>query len=75
MRTQQRGGAFGTMIIIILLAAGGYYAYTEFMAPSTPPTCQAQLQSCLTKCRKTTTEAPQAQACQDACQRDAAACK
>lgn len=75
MRTYQRGGAFGTLIIIALLAAGGYYAYTEFVAPSAPPTCKAQLQACLTHCRKTTTEAPQSQACQEACQRDAAACK
>jgi hypothetical protein len=75
MRSLQRGGAFGTFIIVLLLVAAGYYAYTQYMAPTSPPTCQAQLQSCLTKCRKTTTEAPQTQACQDACQRDAAACK
>jgi len=75
MRNAQRGGALGTTIILILLAAGAYYAYTEFVAPSAPPSCAAQLQSCLTKCRKTTTEAPAAQACQEACQRDSAACK
>ena len=75
MQAKQRGGAFGTLVILIALAVGGYYAYTMFVAPSEPPSCQAQLQSCLAKCRRTTTEAPQAQACQDACQREAAACK
>jgi len=75
MRRTQRGGALGTLVILVILGVGGYYAYTLFVAPSEPPSCAAQLQSCLTKCRKTTTEAPQAQACQEACQRDNAACK
>jgi hypothetical protein len=39
------------------------------------PSCKSQLNSCMANCRKTTTEAPQAQACQEACQRDAAACE
>ena len=76
MRTRQQGGALGTIIILILLAAGAYYAYTEFMAPeAAPPSCKAQLNACIGKCRKSQTEAPAMQACQDACQRDAAACK
>ena len=75
MRTRQLGGALGTIIIIALLIGGGYYAYTEFMAPSAPPSCKATLNSCLSKCRKSSTEAPALQACQEACERDAAACK
>ncbi|HET7669664.1 MAG TPA: hypothetical protein VFK84_04630 [Burkholderiales bacterium] len=75
MRKRQLGGAFGTLIIIVLLAVGGYYAYTEFMAPEAPPSCKAQLNSCVAKCRKSASEAPAMQACQDACQREAAACK
>jgi hypothetical protein len=75
MRKQQAGGALGTIIVIALLAAAGYYAYTLFVAPSEPPSCKATLNSCISQCRKTSTEAPALQACQESCQRDAAACK
>ena len=76
MRKQQQGGALGTLVILALLAGGIYYAYTEFVAtPKAPPSCKAKLASCSTNCRRTATEAPAMQACQEACQRDAAACK
>ncbi len=72
---RQRGGALGTIIVLALLVGGGYYAYTEFMAPKAPPSCKETLNACTVKCRKSSTEAPALQACQEACQRDAAACK
>jgi hypothetical protein len=75
MRTAQLGGAVGASVIIGALAVAGYYAYTQFMAPAVPPSCNAQLNSCTVNCRKTNNEAPALQACQEACQRDAAACK
>jgi len=77
MRAQQRGGALGTPIVVALLVAAGYYAYTEFLStsPKAPPSCKAQLNACTTNCRKTATEAPAMQECQEACQRNAAACK
>ncbi|HUQ77158.1 MAG TPA: hypothetical protein VM183_20735 [Burkholderiales bacterium] len=75
MRKAQRGGAVGASVIIGALAVAGYYAYTQFTAPKVPPSCSAQLNSCVTNCRKTNTEAPALQTCQEACQRDAAACK
>jgi hypothetical protein len=75
MKRHQAGGAIGTIILIALLAAGGYYAYTLFIAPSEPPSCKAILNSCIAQCRKSNTEAPALQACQESCQRDAAACK
>jgi hypothetical protein len=75
MRRTQTGGAFGTVIVIALLAAGGYYAYTEIIAPKAPPSCKETFNSCIAKCRKSSTEAPALQACQDSCQRDNAACK
>lgn len=75
MHAKQRGGALGTLVILIALGVGGYYAYTLFVAPTEPASCAAQLQSCMANCRKTTTEAAEAKACQDACQRGAAACK
>jgi hypothetical protein len=75
MHTKQRGGALGTFVILIALGVGGYYGYKMFVSPSEPQSCAAQLQSCMANCRKTSTEAPEAKACQDACQRGAAACK
>ncbi|HYL88210.1 MAG TPA: hypothetical protein VEU32_05530 [Burkholderiales bacterium] len=38
------------------------------------PNCKAQLNSCISNCRKTTTEAPEMQACQQACNGRAASC-
>jgi hypothetical protein len=73
---KQRGGAIGTIIFIALLGAGLYYGYTFFVAkPQAPLSCKAQLSACSVSCRRTATEAPAMQACQEACQRDAATCK
>lgn len=75
MRSSQRGGALGTLVIVVALAAAGYYGYTQFIAPTAPQSCKAILNDCIAKCRKASTEAPALQACQEACQREAAACK
>ena len=77
MRNRQRGlGAFGSGVVLVLFAAGGYYVYKYVMEPETlsVPSCKAQLNSCTANCRKTTSEAPQAQACQEECNRKAASC-
>jgi hypothetical protein len=74
----QRGlGAFGTLVILIAAGAGGYYVYKAVMEPDSvsAPSCKSQLNSCIAICRKTTTEAPAAQECQDTCQRNASACE
>ena len=76
MRRKQLGGAFGTLIILALLIGGIYYAYTQFVAaPKEPPSCKAKLNACSVNCRRTATEAPAMQACQESCQREAASCK
>jgi hypothetical protein len=76
MKRTQLGGALGTLIILALLVGGIYYAYTQFVAaPKEPPSCKAQLNACSASCRRTATEAPAMQACQESCQRDAAMCK
>jgi hypothetical protein len=74
----QRGlGGFGTLVILALAGAAGYYIYKSVMEPGSvsAPSCKSQLNSCIATCRKTTTEAPAAQACQETCQRDASACE
>ena len=78
MNTKQRGlGAFGSLVVLVLFAAGGYYAYKYAMEPDSvaAPSCKATLNSCTVNCRKTTTEAPQYQACQQECNARAAACE
>lgn len=76
MRRRQQGGVLGTLIVIALLVAGIYYAYTEFVArPQAPLSCKAKLNACSVNCRRTATEAPAMQSCQEACQQDAATCK
>ena len=78
MKRLQRGlGAFGTLVILVMAGVAGYYIYKSAIEPETVsvPSCKSQFNSCMANCRKTTTEAPQAQACQQACQRDVAACE
>lgn len=77
MKSNQRGlGAFGSLVVLAIFVAGGYYAYKYVMEPDTvsAPSCKAQLNSCMANCRKTTSEAPQAQACQQDCNNKSASC-
>jgi hypothetical protein len=76
-KKSQRGlGTFGTLVVLAIAIGGGYYAYKYAMEPDTlsAPSCKAQLNSCMASCRRTATEAPQEQACQQDCNRKAAAC-
>jgi uncharacterized membrane protein YebE (DUF533 family) len=73
-RRRHRGGAFGTLVLLAAIGAIGYYAYKYYFEAEEAPSCRAQLNRCITACRKTTSEAPEAQACQESCQRDADAC-
>ena len=74
-KRRQLGGAFGTLVLLAALGAIGYYAYKYYLAAEEAPSCRAQLNRCISACRKTTSEAPQTQACQESCERDAAACE
>ena len=74
-RRRERGGAFGTLVLLIAIGVAGYYAYKYWIEAEEAPSCKAQLNRCLATCRKTASEAPQAQACQQTCQRDADACE
>ena len=77
MRSPQRGlGAFGTLVVLAILIAAGYYLYANvLMAPDEAPSCKAALNSCTSNCRKTNTEAPEVQACQERCARTADECE
>jgi len=60
-------------LLIVAIAAGiGYYAYKSIW--DEPATCASDQQACMQKCRRTTTETQEAQACQAACTRARATC-
>ncbi len=77
MNGPQRGlGTFGTLVVLAILGAAGYYAYKSLvLAPAAPPSCKAALNDCIANCRKTNTEAPDVQACQERCARTADECE
>jgi hypothetical protein len=75
MRNAQRGlGSFG-MLVVAALVAAGYYVYQSVTGPGEARSCTSAFSSCMQSCRRTSTEAPAAQACQDACTRDQTACE
>ena len=78
MRKEQHGlGAFGSLLVIALFVVAGYYAYKYVMEPDSvsAPSCREELNRCTANCRKTNTEAPGLQACQETCKQSAAACE
>ena len=76
MRTSQHGlSAFGMLVVLALAVAASYYAYKSLSGGDDAPSCRSAFTACMQKCRRTTTEAPAAQACQEGCQRDQAACE
>jgi hypothetical protein len=76
MEHSQRGlSSFGMLIVLAVVVALGYYAYKAISGEGEAPSCKSAFTACMQKCRRTTTEAPAAQACQESCQRDQAACE
>ena len=76
MRVSQRGlSSLGLLVVLAIAVAAGYYAYKAVSGEDAAPSCTGAFTTCMQKCRRTTTEAPAAQACQEACQRDQAACE
>lgn len=76
MRHSQRGlGFFGLLIVLAIAILVGYYAYKGITGAGDAPSCKEAFNECMKICRRTTTEAPAAQACQEACLRDQAACE
>jgi hypothetical protein len=76
MRASQDGlSAFGMLVVLALAVAAGYYAYKSLSSGDDAPSCRSAFTSCMQKCRRTTTEAPAAQACQETCRRDQDVCE
>ena len=76
MRAWQRGlSLLGLLVLLAVAVAAGYYAYKAVSGEDAAPGCKGAFTACMQKCRRTTTEAPAAQACQESCQRDLEACE
>jgi hypothetical protein len=76
MEPSQRGlNSVGMLIVLAVVVALGYYAYLAISGEDEAPSCRSAFTACMQKCRRTTTEAPAAQVCQEACQRDEVACE
>ena len=72
-RRLQLGGTLTTVVILAAIGVMGYYGWKALM-DDTPPTCAEEQSSCLARCRKSATEAPAMQACQDECRGRFTAC-
>ena len=76
MRNSQSGvSSFGVLVVVAVVVAAGYYAYQSITGADDAQSCKSAFTSCMQSCRRTSTEAPAAQACQEACERDQAACE
>ena len=75
MMGSQRGLGFVGAFILAIAVVAGYYIYKAVMEDDRAPSCKSALTACMQNCRRTTTEAPAAQACQEACSRGADACE
>jgi hypothetical protein len=66
-----------TVIFLVIAGLGGWWVYKNVFEADTvsAPTCESQQASCMTNCRKSSTESAQIQACQDGCRRNFASCK
>jgi hypothetical protein len=75
MRDSLRGlSSFGLLVVLAIVVAAGYYGYKVVSGEDQAPSCGSAFTACMQKCRRTATEAPAAQACQEDCQRDLAGC-
>lgn len=68
-------GTLGTLIVIALAAVAGYYIYLGVTGEDAPATCKKELELCMQRCRKTSTDTNAAQACQADCRREAHLCE
>ncbi len=62
------------LLVLAIAGAIGYYAYKAMEGGGGPPSCSAAQNACMQKCRRTTTENQEAQACQAACTRERETC-
>jgi len=72
---QQGLGTLGSLIVIAIAAVAAYYIYVNVFEGEASPSCKKDLEHCMQRCRKTSTDTSAAQACQASCQREAHLCE
>lgn len=76
MARSQRGlSLFGMLVIVAIAVVALYYAYKGVTGEDAAPSCRSAHTDCLQYCRRTRTEAPELQRCQEGCQRDFDSCE
>ena len=75
LKSQEGLGLFGLLLVVAIAVTIGWYTYKGMTGAGDAPTCNESFNYCMKTCRRTTTEAPQSQACQEACRRDLEACE
>jgi len=74
-RRQERGlGWLGTLVLLAIAVGAGYYLYQVLVVGDDEPSCAVAHNECLRLCRRTSTDNAAAQACQQACRREADVC-
>ena len=72
----QRGlSLLGVLVIVAIAAVAFYFVYKGVTGDDEAPSCRSVHTDCLKNCRRTRTEAPDLQRCQEACQRDVDECE
>jgi hypothetical protein len=74
-RLQQGLGTLGSLVVIALAAVAAYYIYLGVSGEDAAPSCKSELDKCMQRCRKTSTDTSAAQACQAGCRREAHLCE
>lgn len=76
MRRTQRGlGWFGSLVVLALAVGAGYYLYQQMVVGEAAPSCAAEHNECLQKCRRASTDNASMQTCQQGCRNEAALCE
>jgi len=68
-------GTLGALIVIAIAAIAAYYIYLGVFAEDAAPSCKSELEKCMQRCRKATSDTAAAQACQADCRREAHLCE
>ncbi len=74
-RLQKGLGTLGALIVIAIAAVAAYYLYVNLFEGEEVQSCKKDLEHCMQRCRKTSSDTSAAQACQASCRREAQLCE
>lgn len=68
-------GVIGSLIVIAIAAGAAYYVYLGVTGEDAVANCKSDLDHCMKKCRRGSSDADASQACQKSCRREAYLCE